>query len=275
MSAETRWRASRSSSARRRRGRALRASLQPARSLARPDSSTDSRGRSQPPSTHPTRTAAPPELDLAPPARTAADRHFAKPPPPTQRSSSVLAPSAASEKFVAPLHGRATPPGVSRHPGPPPLARTHLPLLGTPPHPSLEYPPCPASSSSRSHRSRPPRRCVHLAARSPELSYPLTPSSIRSQFLDVILSKTQRKTPTVIRSGFKISRIRGFCASTSRCPPRSSSGADADLVSSALQTCARSSSRRRRSRSASTRSSPSSPSWTCVARSPLPSVRGA
>ena len=31
------------------------------------------------------------------------------------------------------------------------------------------------------------------------------------QFLDVILSKTQRKTPTVIRSGFKISRIRAFC----------------------------------------------------------------
>ncbi|EPX74205.1 GTP binding protein Nog1 [Schizosaccharomyces octosporus yFS286] len=29
-------------------------------------------------------------------------------------------------------------------------------------------------------------------------------------FLDVVLSRTQRKTPTVIRSGFKISRIRGF-----------------------------------------------------------------
>ncbi|EEB09718.1 GTP binding protein Nog1 [Schizosaccharomyces japonicus yFS275] len=31
-------------------------------------------------------------------------------------------------------------------------------------------------------------------------------------FLDVVLSRTQRKTPTVIRAGFKISRIRGFYA---------------------------------------------------------------
>ncbi|KTW25589.1 hypothetical protein T552_03450 [Pneumocystis carinii B80] len=34
------------------------------------------------------------------------------------------------------------------------------------------------------------------------------PSS--KEFLDIVLSKTQRKTPTVIRPGFKISRIRGF-----------------------------------------------------------------
>lgn len=31
-------------------------------------------------------------------------------------------------------------------------------------------------------------------------------------FLDIVLSRTQRKTPTVIRSGFKISRIRDFYA---------------------------------------------------------------
>lgn len=31
-----------------------------------------------------------------------------------------------------------------------------------------------------------------------------------NEFLDVVLNRTQRKTPTVIRSGFKISRIRAF-----------------------------------------------------------------
>ncbi len=31
-----------------------------------------------------------------------------------------------------------------------------------------------------------------------------------SQFLDIVLSRTQRKTPTVIRSGFKIGRIKSF-----------------------------------------------------------------
>ncbi|GAA5884841.1 hypothetical protein JCM6882_007117 [Rhodosporidiobolus microsporus] len=38
----------------------------------------------------------------------------------------------------------------------------------------------------------------------------IAPVPTAQEFLDVILSKTQRKTPTVIRSGFKISRIRGF-----------------------------------------------------------------
>lgn len=33
-----------------------------------------------------------------------------------------------------------------------------------------------------------------------------------ADFLDIVLSRTQRKTPTVIRSGFKISRIRNFYA---------------------------------------------------------------
>ncbi|CCG84272.1 protein of unknown function [Taphrina deformans PYCC 5710] len=33
-----------------------------------------------------------------------------------------------------------------------------------------------------------------------------------TDFLDIVLSRTQRKTPTVIRSGFKISRIRDFYA---------------------------------------------------------------
>ena len=30
------------------------------------------------------------------------------------------------------------------------------------------------------------------------------------EFLDVVLSRTQRRLPTQIRAGFKISRIRGF-----------------------------------------------------------------
>ncbi|GAA5891431.1 hypothetical protein JCM5296_006526 [Sporobolomyces johnsonii] len=38
----------------------------------------------------------------------------------------------------------------------------------------------------------------------------IAPVPTAAEFLDVILSKTQRKTPTVIRSGFKISRIRAF-----------------------------------------------------------------
>lgn len=34
------------------------------------------------------------------------------------------------------------------------------------------------------------------------------PSS--QEFLDIVLSRTQRRLPTQIRAGFKISRIRGF-----------------------------------------------------------------
>jgi nucleolar GTP-binding protein len=38
------------------------------------------------------------------------------------------------------------------------------------------------------------------------------PIPTSSQFTDIILSKTQRKTPTVIHANFKISRIRAFYA---------------------------------------------------------------
>lgn len=31
----------------------------------------------------------------------------------------------------------------------------------------------------------------------------------QQEFLDIVLSRTQRKLPTQIRAGFKISRIRG------------------------------------------------------------------
>jgi nucleolar GTP-binding protein len=31
-----------------------------------------------------------------------------------------------------------------------------------------------------------------------------------SDFIDIVLSKTQRKTPTVVHPGYKISRIRNF-----------------------------------------------------------------
>ena len=37
---------------------------------------------------------------------------------------------------------------------------------------------------------------------------PVIPNA--NEFLDVVLNRTQRKTPTVIRAGFKISRIRAF-----------------------------------------------------------------
>eukprot|EP00123_Amoebidium_parasiticum_P012363 comp21303_c0_seq1/m.29120 comp21303_c0_seq1/g.29120 ORF comp21303_c0_seq1/g.29120 comp21303_c0_seq1/m.29120 type:complete len:651 (-) comp21303_c0_seq1:132-2084(-) len=38
----------------------------------------------------------------------------------------------------------------------------------------------------------------------------ITPVPTASDFIDVILSKTQRKTPTVVHPGYKISRIRSF-----------------------------------------------------------------
>lgn len=38
----------------------------------------------------------------------------------------------------------------------------------------------------------------------------LPPVPNSQEFLDIVLSRTQRRLPTQIRSGFKISRIRGF-----------------------------------------------------------------
>lgn len=38
----------------------------------------------------------------------------------------------------------------------------------------------------------------------------IPPVPTSNEFLDVVLSRTQRRLPTQIRSGFKISRIRGF-----------------------------------------------------------------
>jgi len=38
----------------------------------------------------------------------------------------------------------------------------------------------------------------------------IAPVPSANDFLDIILSKTQRKTPTVIHKNFKISRIRSF-----------------------------------------------------------------
>ena len=37
----------------------------------------------------------------------------------------------------------------------------------------------------------------------------IAPVPTSQEFLDVVLSRTQRRLPTQIRSGFKISRIRG------------------------------------------------------------------
>ncbi|KAK2464362.1 hypothetical protein APHAL10511_003819 [Amanita phalloides] len=39
---------------------------------------------------------------------------------------------------------------------------------------------------------------------------PIAPVPTVADFLDIVLSKTQRKTPTVIHKNFKISRIRNF-----------------------------------------------------------------
>ena len=38
----------------------------------------------------------------------------------------------------------------------------------------------------------------------------IAPVPTANDFLDIVLSKTQRKTPTVIHPGFKITRIRAF-----------------------------------------------------------------
>jgi len=38
----------------------------------------------------------------------------------------------------------------------------------------------------------------------------ISPVPTAADFLDIVLSKTQRKTPTVIHKNFKISRIRNF-----------------------------------------------------------------
>ncbi|KAM0792868.1 hypothetical protein ACM66B_002631 [Microbotryomycetes sp. NB124-2] len=49
-----------------------------------------------------------------------------------------------------------------------------------------------------------------LPLRLATLNKAIAPVPSAAQFLDVVLSSTQRKTPTVIRSGFKITRIRSF-----------------------------------------------------------------
>lgn len=38
----------------------------------------------------------------------------------------------------------------------------------------------------------------------------MAPVPSASDFLDIVLSKTQRKTPTVVHPGWKITRIRSF-----------------------------------------------------------------
>lgn len=38
----------------------------------------------------------------------------------------------------------------------------------------------------------------------------IAPVPTSQEFLDIVLSRTQRRLPTQIRAGFKISRIRGM-----------------------------------------------------------------
>jgi GTP1/Obg family GTP-binding protein len=44
----------------------------------------------------------------------------------------------------------------------------------------------------------------------------IAPVPTSQEFLDIVLSRTQRRLPTQIRAGFKISRIRGVYHITSR-----------------------------------------------------------
>ena len=45
---------------------------------------------------------------------------------------------------------------------------------------------------------------------STSLKASIAPVPFANDFLDIVLSKTQRKTPTVIHPGYKITRIRSF-----------------------------------------------------------------
>lgn len=45
---------------------------------------------------------------------------------------------------------------------------------------------------------------------STSLKASIAPVPSANDFLDIVLSKTQRKTPTVIHPGYKITRIRSF-----------------------------------------------------------------
>lgn len=49
-----------------------------------------------------------------------------------------------------------------------------------------------------------------VANMSATLKASIAPVPTANDFLDIVLSKTQRKTPTVIHPGFKITRIRSF-----------------------------------------------------------------
>jgi GTP1/Obg family GTP-binding protein len=44
----------------------------------------------------------------------------------------------------------------------------------------------------------------------------IAPVPTSQEFLDIVLSRTQRRLPTQIRAGFKISRIRGVSHSVVR-----------------------------------------------------------
>jgi nucleolar GTP-binding protein len=45
----------------------------------------------------------------------------------------------------------------------------------------------------------------------------IQPVPTSQEFLDIVLSRTQRRLPTQIRSGFKISRIRGIVEHVPKC----------------------------------------------------------
>lgn len=100
-----------------------------------------------------------------------------------------------------------------------------------------------------------------ICSRMATLSRQIAPVPSAAQFLDVVLSSTQRKTPTVIHNGFKITRCVVHFAAALACDERRSANRFALRLALFSRpsvfgpsTCARSSSPSRLSRSVLTRS---------------------
>lgn len=54
------------------------------------------------------------------------------------------------------------------------------------------------------------RSCLEEQGNVADQTQEIPPVPTSQEFLDVVLSRTQRRLPTQIRAGFQISRIRGF-----------------------------------------------------------------
>ena len=65
-------------------------------------------------------------------------------------------------------------------------------------------------SAARQYQSQYLQRHHRFSLMSATLKASIAPVPTANDFLDIVLSKTQRKTPTVIHPGYKITRIRAF-----------------------------------------------------------------